>query len=54
MAFLFQLAVALFEKNHTVFKLLQNVLVTLGISSEIILNILIEATTKTVSEIGRG
>lgn len=42
---------ALFEQNHIVTKRVQNVLVTLGINSEIILNILTEATAKTVSEI---
>ena len=42
---------ALFRQNHTIVKLRQNVLVTLGINSKVILNILIDATTKTVSEI---
>ena len=42
---------ALFGQNHTIVKLRQNVLVTLGINSKVILNILIDATTKTVSEI---
>ena len=42
---------ALFGQNHTIVKLRQNVLVTLGINSEVILNILIDATTKNVSYI---